>query len=483
MSLPHAPIPRPRALHAAPALLTALLGLLLLLGFAAPASAATPAPTPTPGSNSGTLIDPAKAKETIQVFVRKVSDRSGVAGAKLTVSLKTFTVSVTTGKDGKVLVGLPSPGTYTIRLDTSSLPKGAGTVDPAFNPRQLAVDAGNTGVPAFFNLASGSTGGSQPSTSAGSSSGASPSGGPAGTAPSGGDGGATLLDQILPRLATGTIFGLLLALASIGVSLIYGTTGLNNFAHGELVTFGGLAGYTFSGILGLPTIVGLVAATVLGGAFGYLQDLGLWRPLRRRGVALVPLMIVSIGLSLALRYIFEFIYGADQLTLPADDRAAVIFGPIRLRSSDIGSAIVCIVLLLLVAFVLLRTRIGKATRAVADNRSLAAASGIDVERVIRLVWVGAGALAGLAGVLIGYYQSLRWDTGASILLLIFAAVTLGGFGTAFGALVGSLVIGILTDMSTIIVPSNLKYVAALVVIIVILLFRPQGILGRRARVG
>jgi branched-chain amino acid transport system permease protein len=194
-------------------------------------------------------------------------------------------------------------------------------------------------------------------------------------------------------------------------------------------------------------------------------------------------MIVSIGLSLALRYVFEFIWGPDQLTLPADNRAAFVLGPIRLRSSDMLSAAACIVLLLLVAFVLLRTRVGKAMRAVADNRALAASSGINVERIVRVVWIGSGALAGLAGVLIGYYQSLRWDTGASILLLIFASVTLGGFGTAFGALVGSLVIGIITDLSTVFIPSNMKYVAALAVMIVILLVRPQGILGKRSRIG
>jgi branched-chain amino acid transport system permease protein len=137
-----------------------------------------------------------------------------------------------------------------------------------------------------------------------------------------------------------------------------------------------------------------------------------------------------------------------------------------------------------VAFALLRTRIGKATRAVADNRALAAATGIDVERVIRIVWVAGGALAGLSGALIGYYQPISWQTGASILLLIFASVTLGGFGSVFGALVGSVVIGLLVDLSqTIGVPSNMKFVAALAVMIVILIFRPQGILGRKDRIG
>ena len=158
-------------------------------------------------------------------------------------------------------------------------------------------------------------------------------------------------------------------------------------------------------------------------------------------------------------------------------------GPVRLRQIDIVSVIICIVFLLLVAFLLLRTRIGKATRAVSDNKALAAASGINVERIIRIVWTGSGALAGLAGVLIGYHQTLRWDTGASILLLIFASVTLGGFGTAFGALVGSLIIGLLVNLSTLVIPSNVQTAAALVVMIIILLIRPQGIFGRRERIG
>ncbi len=454
------------------ALIVALL--LVLLGGTA-AVAATPTPTPSPSGSA------ASAAQSIQVWVRKQSDRSSVAGVKVTVSLGSFSRSVTSGKDGKVLVGVPKAGTYKVQLDNSSVPDGAGTAPSITNPRQVVVSDSNQGVPAYFILVAG-VGSSGPTGSTGATPGASASTGAAGNN-SNSDGGPTLMELVLPRLASGLIFGLLLALASIGVSLIYGTTGLNNFAHGELVTFGGLMGYAFSAVLGLPGIVGILAATVLGGAFGYAQDLVLWKPLRRRGVAFVPLMIVSIGLSLALRYLYEFIFGADSLTIPSDNTAAVVLGPIRLRSTDITSAITCIVLLLLVAFLLLRTRIGKAMRAVSDNRALAAASGIDVERVIRLVWVGGGALAGLAGVLISYYQSLRWDTGSSILLLIFAAVTLGGFGTAFGALIGSLVIGLLTDLSTLVVPANLKYLTALVVLILILLVRPQGILGKRSRIG
>jgi branched-chain amino acid transport system permease protein len=143
-------------------------------------------------------------------------------------------------------------------------------------------------------------------------------------------------------------------------------------------------------------------------------------------------------------------------------------------------------LVVLVAFAiwLMFTKIGKATRAISDNSDLAAASGIDVDRVIRIVWVIAASLAGLAGILWAYFRpGIKWDMGMQILLLIFAAVTLGGLGTAFGALLGALVVGILVETSTLLIPADLKYVGALVLLIGILLFRPQGILGKKGRIG
>jgi branched-chain amino acid transport system permease protein len=107
-----------------------------------------------------------------------------------------------------------------------------------------------------------------------------------------------------------------------------------------------------------------------------------------------------------------------------------------------------------------------------------------VDAVVRVVWTVAGAMAGLAGILYAYFRpGLKWDMGAQVLLLMFAAVTLGGLGTAFGALVGSIVVGLLVEVSTLWIPSDLKYAGALVVLIIILLFRPQGILGRRERIG
>ena len=140
-------------------------------------------------------------------------------------------------------------------------------------------------------------------------------------------------------------------------------------------------------------------------------------------------------------------------------------------------------MLVLAGLFVLYSRTGKAMRAVSDNPSLAAASGIDVNRVVLLVWVLGGGLAGLAGGLLGLSQQVKFEMGFNLLLLIFAGVILGGIGTAFGALVGSLVVGLFVTVSTLWIPSELKNVAALAVLILILLFRPQGILGRAERVG
>jgi branched-chain amino acid transport system permease protein len=196
------------------------------------------------------------------------------------------------------------------------------------------------------------------------------------------------------------------------------------------------------------------------------------------------MMIVSIGLSLLLRYLFLYQFGGGTESY-ADYRgqAGVAFGPIRLRPLDFISMAIATVVLVAVGLALLRTRLGKATRAVSDNPALAAASGIDVDRVIRSVWVAGAALAGLAGILLGLAQQINFQMGFQILLLVFAAVTLGGLGTAFGALVGSLIVGVFVEVSTLVVPTELKNVGALAVLIIILLFRPQGILGRAERIG
>ncbi|MGR0319189.1 ABC transporter permease subunit [Agromyces sp. ZXT2-3] len=375
-------------------------------------------------------------------------------GVSISVSGNGFEAETETDENGQWTIGVPEKeGAYELTLDEDTLPEG------------VIVEDGQSTVEAEFGLTNRKAvnfflGEGQRVTT---------------------DYGA----QVLIRVVNGLNFGLLLALAAIGLSLIFGTTGLSNFAHAEMITFGALMMLTLSVTLNVPVWLAILIAIALSAGLGWTLDAGLWKPLRKRGVGLIPLMIVSIGLSLALRYTYQFFYGGGTRQLPGATLPREIqLGPILLSWIDVASMATSIVVLLAVAFFLLRTRIGKATRAVSDNAPLAAASGIDVDRVIRIVWVIGGGLAGLAGILWAYFRpGVSWDMGFQILLLVFAAVTLGGLGTAFGALVGSLIVGLFIEISTLWLPSDMKYVGALLVLILVLLFRPQGILGRRERIG
>jgi neutral amino acid transport system permease protein len=260
--------------------------------------------------------------------------------------------------------------------------------------------------------------------------------------------------------------------------------GLTNFAHGELVTFGALMAFIFNVYAGLPVVVAALIAVVLGGLFGWVQDRVFWGWLRSRRTGLIGMMIISIGLALTLRYISLYWFGGETRQYTSYvAQPGIDLGPIAVAPKNLIMDAVAIVVLLVVSLALVMTRLGKATRAVSTNPALAAASGINVDAIIRLVWTIGGALAALSGVMLGLFQGINYQMGFQILLLVFAAVTLGGLGTAFGALLGSLVIGLATQLSTLWIPTELKNVGALAVLIVIILVRPQGVLGRRERIG
>lgn len=380
-------------------------------------------------------------------------DGEPLAGIRITVTGGSYEAEVVTDAEGRWFIGIPDTNPYTVTLDETTLPEGIAVVEGGAS-QEVQVGKSDRVVKNFF----------------------------IGEGVRNASGG---FEQFLTRLVYGINFGLMLGLAAVGLSLVFGTTGLSNFAHAEMVTFGALMAFVFGVVLPLPIWVAIPLAVIVSGASGWLLDSGLWRPLRRRGLGLVQLMIVSIGLSLAVRYVFQFFIGGSTLQLPGFDSPKIpIFGTLALSVIDMASMGISLAVILGFAWWLMGTKTGKATRAISDNPDLAAASGIDVEKVIRTVWIVAAGLAGLAGVLWAYFRpGIKWDMGAQILLLIFAAVTLGGLGTAFGALVGALVVGVLVETSSLIIPSDLKYVGALVVLIAILLFRPQGLLGRKQRIG
>jgi neutral amino acid transport system permease protein len=396
------------------------------------------------------------------LFQLKKGERVAYEGVKVDVKgPSAFAEQATSDKNGRWSVDVPGPGSYTVTIDTKTLPKNVNLTDESKKSLKVPVLA-DQDKPVLFPLGK--------STREVESK----------------------WSQAAQLTAEGFRFGLIMALAAVGLSLIFGTTGLTNFAHGELVTLGALLTWWIStgNLPLLPDFGGLqffpaaAIALVLCGLFGWANDAGLWGPLRRRGTGLIAAMIVSIGLGIFLRYFYLYLFTGNTRQYPDYQGAkAIDLGPVSLASVDLWSMGVAIVVLLATILALLKTRIGKATRAVSDNPALAAASGIDVDRVIRVVWISGAVLAGLAGILLGLAQGINFQMGFQILLLIFAAVTLGGLGTAYGALVGSIVVGLFISVSTLWIPVELKNVGALGILIVILLVRPQGILGRAQRVG
>ncbi len=382
------------------------------------------------------------------------TSRSGpIEGIEVTVSTPDGEeiAEVTSDEDGRWSVDLPGPGQYVVEINADDLPEGVTLSGE--ESRTVTVDEGRR-QPVNLGLEDGSRGA--------------------------GAGGV----RAIQLLVDGLRFGLLIAICAVGLSLIYGTTGLTNFAHGELVTIGAVAAWFINVEGGVPLIPAALIAMIVGAAVGALNELGLWRPLRRRGTGLIAALVVSIGLSLLLRYLVQIVYGGRSN--PYGDfqtGRSVDYGLFRMTNADLFTIIICVIVLVLVALMLQRTKIGKAMRAVADNRDLAASSGIDVNRVILVVWVLGGALAALGGVLLGLSDQVQWDMGFRLLLLMFAGVTLGGLGTAYGALVGSLVVGVFVQMSTLVIASDVKYVGGLLLLIIILVIRPQGILGSRVRIG
>ena len=398
------------------------------------------------------LAAPANAEgEAVQGTLRDLSG-APVAGVTITVSDDSgFSESSDTDADGLWAVEVPGPGEYSVLLDEDTLPDG--TTKPTVNPITTTADPG---TPRYINFRLGENERNVQSR----------------------------WDRAAQLAVEGVRFGLVLALAAVGLSLIYGTTGLTNFAHGEIMTFGAIATWFFNVNLGINLIGAAILGVITAGVFGWAQERGLWRPLRKRGTGLIAMMIVSIGFALALANIYLIIFGgASRPYGDYDSQAGIEFGPVSLTPKDMISMVLAAVILALAGLALIKTRIGKATRAVADNPALAASSGIDVDRVILVVWISGAALAGLGGVMLAMTQQVSYLMGTQTLLLIFAAVTLGGFGTAFGALVGSLVVGMFIQLSTLWINPELKNVGALLVMIIVLMVRPQGILGRRSRVG
>lgn len=437
-----------------------IVALLAIFGIALAAAPAHAADTCEP--------DPATA--CVQGVI-KLSSGDPAPGIDVTLSGAGEESTTTTDDAGRWVFSAAEAGTYTVAIDETTLPDGE--FFKTAGEREVEVSLHNTASALF------------PLTDDPEAASTTPETGDDEAKPASASSSADAFSwpRFWQQFVSGIRMGLLIALASLGLSLVFGTTGLSNFAQGEMVTMGGLLAAAFMGVTGNLWLAGLLAVIACAG-FGFVQDKVLWKPLRKRRLSLMQLMIVSIGLSITLQYTFQFFFGSGVVRIDKSTAATVTIAGVTLTVQSYIAMGVSLLAIIAVGLGLMYTRFGRATRAISDNPALARASGIDVDRVINVVWVVGGGLAGLAGVFFGLvFNGLNWFTGGTMLLMFFAAVTLGGLGTAFGAFVGSMIIGMIVELTNIWLPGDLKYASALLLLILILLVRPQGIFGRKERIG
>jgi branched-chain amino acid transport system permease protein len=358
---------------------------------------------------------------------------------------------------GEWAVPVPGAGVYEVVLDITTLPDDVALTDPVRDVLpDVTVGEGQQRT-VLFPLGEGS------STQ------------------------VTTYQRVGGLFVAGLKLGAVIALSAVGLSLIYAVTGLVNFAHSEMVTLGAVLAYYFQSSSAGPQwtlVVAAIPAILLGAAFAWGQDRALWRPLRTRGMGLISMMVVSIGLAFAMRHVILVVFGGQRrLYRDYVGQAPIDVLGIPMVPKHLVTIAAAVVVLGGIGLFLQRSKMGTALRAVSDDVDLAESSGINVDRVVTLTWILAGGLAAMGGIFFGSTEAVQWDMGFRLLLLIFAAVVLGGLGTAYGAMVGGFVVGVAVEMSTLVVPSELKAAVGLLLLILILLVRPHGLLGLRERIG
>jgi branched-chain amino acid transport system permease protein len=322
--------------------------------------------------------------------------------------------------------------------------------------------------------------------------------------------GTLPVSQLVSYVLNGLVVGLVVGLAGVGLSMTYSILNFANFAHGDYLTVGGFAGWTATSLVAwafasvgatfeivfllrssqltltiattpVAIVCGMVVAALFTVGLALAIDRLVYRPMR--GQDAIPLLIASIGVALALRYLVVFVYGPSNRGLTALSRIPswsvyVLDGTVTFNAHQLTLIVVGVASMVGIHLLLQYTKLGTAMRAMADNESLARVTGIPTERIVRATWVIGGGLAGLAGYLIVLERGvILYNIGWVLLLLIFAAVILGGIGSVYGAMAGGILIGLTTTLSLIWIPSSFTKAAAFGVMILVLLFRPEGLFG------
>jgi branched-subunit amino acid ABC-type transport system permease component len=277
-------------------------------------------------------------------------------------------------------------------------------------------------------------------------------------------------------LFNGIITGVIMTLPALAVTLLFGVLKFPNFAVGAMMTVAAYLAFALNAQLGWPLALAACAAAIGMGFVCIAIDQVTFKPLRERGA--ITLMVASLGLGFILENIARFAYGNTARSFVIELARPFRFFDIRMNREQMITIAVATAAMLLMYVLLTRMPIGRAMRAVADNPALALVRGIESPRVIRWTWFIAGVLLGLGGVLVGMDRALEPPMGSNYLISVFAAAILGGLGSPLGAFAGALLIGVVSELSTLVIAPNYRIGVPLVAIAIILIFRPQGLFGQ-----
>jgi neutral amino acid transport system permease protein len=290
------------------------------------------------------------------------------------------------------------------------------------------------------------------------------------------------IQDLAQRTINGVVAGSYLALGAVGLTLVYGTLKLVNFAHGDMLTFGAYVAFLFNVTIGLPIVLAALLAIALTAALGVASDRVLWRPMRAKRAGLLQLLLMAIGFAFVIRNTIQLIAGTAPRRLEVDITSSIEFLGLRIGRTELIVVIVGLAVVGAIVAMLRLTTLGKQMRALADNFELAEVTGINSDRIVLATWIFAAGVAGLAGVLlVAAIGAMTINIGFFILLSLFAAVILGGIGNAYGALIGGMVIGLAQEWSTLMLDARWKVCVGFGVLIAVLIVRPQGILGRERK--
>jgi branched-subunit amino acid ABC-type transport system permease component len=284
----------------------------------------------------------------------------------------------------------------------------------------------------------------------------------------------------IASLGFGLVTASVLAIAAVGFTLQFGVTDVLNLAYGAVMIFGAYVAYLVNSS-GVSVWVGLVAAVAACTVLSVLLNSVIYTPFQRRGASPITMVIVSLGMTLIIEFGVGSLAGGIPVSYAMSNGPSFQAGGLNLTAVQLVIIAIAVVVMAGVHALLRYTKLGKAMRATAANRTLARNCGIRTGRVITTTWALTGALCGLAGVIFAINSTSFQATSTDVfLVLILAAVFLGGPGQPYGAMLGALVIGLATEVSAVFIPADYKYVIAFVALLLILGVRPTGLLGERA---